>query len=266
MPLNKRREVIKYVKAKVGDPIVKICANEVAAIDEAVSMASFKYWTALPWVKVGTVSSSTSGGSAIVSWNSVLDQFVTNPDLREEVYFLGVQRYDIQQPFGAVMPRRSFDLFLSGASGINPEGHASFDRGYRYNYLYDELALINTQEDIVNGEIDINYDYVNETVEFTMPSHSGVKAGGFGNATVWWGMGFSPKKTIDLVPMMFFTTFQKMVAFEFLDTVIEGRNAITLSSADYTVNYATLESKRDALKMEIDAELAGMARMPNVWG
>lgn len=266
MPLNKHEEIRKFVRAKVGDPVVKLCDNEVAAIDEAVSSASFKYWTALPYTKVDTIKSSTSGGAVTITWDSVLDKFITDPSSREESYFIGVQRYDIQQPFGAVLPRRSFDLFLSGAQGVNVDNFGARSRGYRYNNISDELALINTQEDIVNGELDINYDYLNSTVEFTVPSHSGVKSGGFGNVAVWYGMGFTPSKTIDVVPMMYFATFQKMVAWEFMETIIQGRSAITLATADYQINLSALEKARDTLKEEIEEELASMARMPNVWG
>ena len=99
-----------------------------------------------------------------------------------------------------------------------------------------------------------------------MPRHSGIKAGGFGNATIWYGMGFTPDKTIEIVPMMYFATFQKMVAWEFIESVINGRTSITLSTADYEVNVSSLEKTRDKLKEEIEDELSSMARMPNVWG
>ena len=87
MSIDKYELIRRYLKSKVGAPIVDLCAPEVCAIDEAVEAAATRYWTALPYQTTDEIYMSISCEQITKAITTIQDEaFGSNP-VKEDSYF-----------------------------------------------------------------------------------------------------------------------------------------------------------------------------------
>ena len=245
------------MKSKVGAPIVELCAPEVCAIDEAVEAASTRYWTALPYQTTGEVQMSISCDEIRKDITEIEDEsFGTTNPVKSDVYFLGVGRYDASGLYNISPLRTSeFDQRLLGRNfGYHPSNRPIEDP----RYIADRNLLNSSNEDMFFGEPDIHHDILNNQLRFILPPVEGT-------LHLWYNWGFCPEKTIEILPMVHFDIFKKMVTFEFLETIIAARSGLVLSNADFQLDFTDLTKKRDTLEEQLEKELADTAIITGVW-
>ena len=255
--LDKYELIRKYMKSRIGAPIVDLCDNELCATDEAVEAASTRYWTALPYQTTDEVYMSISCSQITKSVTTIIDEeFGTDP-LKDDVYFIGVGRWDDSglhniHPLGT----NYFDQKLLGKNfGYHPDNRPIEDP----RYLGDRALLNSSNEDLLFGEPDIQFDYVRNELKFILPPVEGT-------LHLWYNWGFCPERTIEVLPMVHFDIFKKMVSYEFLEIIIAARSALSFSNSDYELDITDLTNKRDALKEELDKELSDTAIIVGSWG
>jgi hypothetical protein len=257
MALDKHELIRKYMRARIGAPIVELCEAEVCSIDEAVETCSTRYWTALPYQTTSKVNVSITSGDLNISLDTLKTNTFTDPELNEDAFFLGIGRYDLSglhniSPLGT----NYFDQRLLGKDfGYFPSNRPMEDP----RYLADRTLASVSTEDMLFGNVDYRHDIVKNELVFTLPPVEGT-------LHLWYNWGFCPERTIELLPMVHFDLFKKLASYEFLDIVLSARSGITLNNADYQLDLTELTQKRDALKEELDKDLADMATVTGVWG
>lgn len=258
MAIDKYEIIKQYMKSRIGATIVEMCCPEIESISGSVESASTRYWTALPYQSTDSFSFSMSSQEIIRSVPALKNNKFGSSSYLDDVYFIGVGRYEIS------------GLNNSYGIGTNYFDQKLLGRNFGYSsnqmmptqdprYLADRMLLNASTEDLLFGELDYRYDLLTDELIFITPPVEGV-------VTLWLNWGFSPTRTIELVPMMYFDLFKKMVTFEFLETIIAARTGITLSNADFQMDSSDLISKRDALKEELEKEIKDTAIITGVWG
>lgn len=257
MALDKYELIRRYMKSRLGAPIVELCETEVCAIDEAVEAAATRYWLALPYQTTDDFTISISCDEIKKDIDSIKDKAFGTNVLKDDAYFLGIGRYDLSDIYDTdVIGTNYFDQKLLGRQfGHHPGNFPTQDP----RFLADRVLAESSTSDLLFGELDYRHDIVNNEIVFITPPIQGV-------AHIWYNWGFCPTKTIQLLPMVHFDVFKKMVTFEFLETVIPARTTLSLSSADYQIDATDLIKKRDSLEEEIKKELSDLAIIPGVWG
>jgi hypothetical protein len=256
--LDKYEMIKQYMKSRIGATIVEMCCPEAEAISGSVESASTRYWTAMPYQSTDSFSFSMMSQESIRSVQQLkTNKFGSTPYL-DDVYFIGLGRYEVSglnNSYG--VQSNYFDQKLLGRNfGYNSSNslHVQDPR-----YLADRMLHHASTEDLLFGELDYRYDLLTDELIFITPPIEGV-------VTLWLNWGFCPTRTIELVPMMHFDLFKKMVTFEFLETIIAARTGITLSNADFQMDVSDLISKRDALKEELEKEIKETTIITGVWG
>lgn len=260
MALDKYEAIRRYMKSRVGAPIVDLCEPELCATDEAVEAASTRYWTALPYQTEDKIRMSILNTENTKTLEAIKDvSFGTdvNDPIRKDAYFFGIGRWDDAglhniHPLGT----NYFDQKLLGK---NFAYHPNYRPVEDFRYLADRALLHSSTEDLLFGEPDYRYDIVKEEVTFILPPTEGV-------LHLWYNWGFCPSRTIELLPMAHFDLFKKMVTLEFLEVIIAARTGVVLSDAGFQIDVTDLTNKRDVLREEVDQELSDTAIIVGTWG
>lgn len=257
MAIDKCELIRRFIKSRIGAPIVDLCDPELKAVDEAVEAACTRYWLALPYQTTGRLLVSINCSEQLQTVESIKESSFGTSPRKDQAYFLGVGRYD-----------------LTGLHNINPLGTNYFDQkllgkdfGYHPNqrpiedprFLADRVLAHTSTEDLLFGELDYRYDYVEEQLVFITPPVQGT-------VHLWYNWGFCPENTIELVPMVYFDIFKKMVALEFIEIILASRSAMSLNNADFDLDVTDLTNKRDRLQEELDKEVPDTAISLGVWG
>lgn len=257
MALDKYEAIRRYMKSRVGAPIVELCEPEICATDDAVEAASTRYWTALPYQTEDKIRMSILNTTTTKTLSAIKTASFGTDIIGDEAYFLGIGRWDD-----------------SGLHNIHPSGTNYFDqkllgRDFAYHpgarpiqdprYLADRALLHSSTEDLLFGEPDYRYDIVKQELTFIFPPTEGI-------LHLWYNWGFCPSKTIELLPMAHFDLFKRMVTLEFLEIIIAARTGVTLNDAGFQIDVTDLTNKRDSLKEEVQKELSDTAIIVGVWG
>lgn len=257
MAIDKYELIRKYVKSRVGEPIVALCDPEICAIETATEAATTRYWTALPHQTTEDFTVSINCDEIKKSISTIKDNaFGSNP-LKDDAYFLGVGRYELSDLYdNDIIGTNYFDQKLLGREfGHHPGNFPVQDP----RYLADRVLAQESTSDLLFGTLDYRHDIVNNEIVFITPPIQGV-------AHIWWNWGFCPDRTIQLLPMVNFEVFKKMVTFEFLETIIAARQGLNITNADYELDVTDLVTKRDSLKEELQIEIEELAIITGVWG
>lgn len=258
MAINKKKSLENYIKARLGAPVADLCSSEVDAFKVACETASSEYWTAVPYVKTKSYSVSGACNTELtVSLDALKTEFFPDATIRDNADFIGIVRYDYSDIYTRYPGNYNyFDYHLLGGK-VNGHYNSNYPQ-QDPRYIADRIQHANTTEDMLFGELDYRHDILDNTIKFIFPDAQG-------SAVVWFGWGFCPSMTVDLIPANHFNTFRKMVAYYFVDTVIAARSALTLDT-DYTLSTDYLEKRADELKEEFQKGLADIATVPMVWG
>lgn len=250
-----KKSIRRYLSSRLGAPAVELCDSELNAMEVALESGASRYWTAFPHQTISTLYVSSSCGQAKHNIDTLKSTAFTNPGILDSVYFLGVGRYDLTTNASYHQSGSShFDRKLLGRStGGNPNLPTEDPR-----YLADRVLLNSSEEDFLFGELDYRHDIVNNEIVFITPNIEGT-------ATLWYNWGFCCEKTLELLPMVHFEVFKKIVALEFLEITLAGRSSVTLNG-DFSLDITDITSKRDALKEELKEEIANMSISVGVWG
>lgn len=257
MAIDKLELIRKYIKSRVGAPVIDLCEPELSATDEAVEAAATRYWTALPYQTTDQIPMSLSCSEVTKSISSIKDNAFGTSEIKEDAYFLGIGRYEDSGLYNTnYSGSNHFDQRLLGRSfGSNFDNQLTEDP----RYTADRVLLNSSQSDLFFGEPDFRHDIINDEMSFILPAVEGT-------LHCWYNWGFCPSKTIEVLPMVHFDLFKRMVAFEYLEILLAARSGLTLSNADYQLDVTDLTNKRDSLKEEIKEELSNIAIIPGVWG
>lgn len=257
--IDKYELLKKYMKSRVGAPVVALCAPEECTLDEAVEAASTKYWTAMPYQTTDEIQMNATSGVRSKTIPAITDTaFGTASSVnKESAYFIGVGRYDESGLYNIAQSPATghFDQMLLGQNfGSHPGNNPIQDP----RYAADRSLLTASTSSSLVGEPEIRHDIVQDALIFILPPVQGT-------LHLWLNWGFCPKETIRLLPMVHFELFKKLCTFEFLEIIIAARVGITLSNADFQLDVSDLTSKRDSLKEELDLMIANMAIITGVW-
>ena len=258
MAIDKYELIKSYVISRVGGNIVALCCPETDAIKDSVEAASTRFWTSFPYQSTDSITISMNSQEQTKSLDQAKTaKFGTSPYL-DFVYFIGLGRYEVSglnNSYG--LGSNYFDQKLLGRNfGYHSSSNSPTEDP---RYLADRMLVNASTEDLLFGELDYRYDLLTNELVFITPPIEGV-------ITLWYNWGFCPTKTIELVPMMYFEVFKKMVTIEFLETIIAARTGLTLSNADYQLDMTDLISKRDSLKEELEKEIKDTVIITGVWG
>jgi hypothetical protein len=241
MPTDRKYLAVEtYLRAQVGDPIVEALSSETDTIQNSINLALLSYWVAFPHLWMMQYSSKARG-TITDSVDNILNQaFLGNPDALKNAYFLGVTRVE-DGALGAI--GNNIDSYLLGVPYPNPSYKV-----YPGALDLAEIVRYRTEVSIITGEIEASYDEINGVVKFLTPN-------AYGQFTVFYGFGFTEAAGLSYLPYRMIPLFRKMVAVEFLTTVINARGNVAVN-ADFKLDTSYLIKRRDALKDETDKEMA----------
>lgn len=255
--MDKRALIKTYLNSKIGAPIVDACDIELDAIETSFVLACTRYWTAFPYQTMYSFYSGINSAEIKHKIQDITDTaFSDIPEIKDSVYFLGVGRYDMSNNSSYYNTSSThFDRHLLGrnAGWSNTNMPMQDPR-----YLADRTLLANTNEDFLFGELEFRHDTLRNEIIFTVPYVEGY-------VTLWYNWGLSCEKTLDVLPMVHFEVFKKMVAFEFLDTVVAARSQLSIGSAEAQFDVSELASKRDIIKEDLDRDITNMSISPAMW-
>lgn len=251
---DKKDYIKKYVVSQIGAPIVAACDPEASAIDESVELASVDYWTALPYVTKKDYLLYVNSGELILNIDQQKSLMIPS-ELEDCAYCLGIVREDKNNwriPIAA--GQNHFDnQLLGGKVNYYPNNFLTSDP----RYTADRLQYAASTEDMFTGDTDISLDVVTNQVKVIYPPVAG-------QLHLWWGWGFTPCKTIELMQFNHLVMFKKMVALQFVETVLASRTPVSLD-ADFSIDASDLQSKRDRLQEQVDKELPELTDFVAQW-
>lgn len=261
MEASKKVSLIdRYVRSTIGAPILDACSMEKDALPVAYDLASVDYWVALPHTSLDSINLNNVGGSCSCSYNIKISDIhvkaFPEAELRDKSYFIGITRFDQNN---GVLSGYNADFNPVDAAILGMSSPGSYYPGIDDpRYITDRLLLAESQNDVVTGEVDWTYDNVRREIKLIVPSM-------FGQITMWYGWGFVPEATTEYIPMNHLMVYAKMVALQFLSTIIAARSTIDFQG-DYTLNMDAIQSRREELKEEVTVELSNLSMMPAAWG
>lgn len=244
MSLDKTSYIRKKTIALLGSPLVNALVSEENTIDDAVELATVRYWLAFPITKTCTLNFKSNVADYNVSINGIKANLFADADtsLFEKIYFIGISRLqDVTNNSDLEIGNKDYFGFDTVSESIT-----TAIAGMAQATSYEKRVISNTIDDMNYGETEYIYDTINNTIKFITPPYDG-------QLHLWysWGINYP---CLDYMPNYLINVFAMMVAIEFLDMVIAARDSVQLS-LDYSINISDLQSKRDNLMQKLEEEL-----------
>lgn len=254
---DKAESIKKYVVSRLGAPIVDLCDQELNAMDVAFEAASTRYWTAFPHQSTSIHEVAICTTNINQDIDALKTSTFTDTSIHDSSFFLGIGRYDLSNNSSFnVGGSNYFDQRLLGKNvGYQSSNYPTEDP----RYLADRTLLSNTEEDFLTGELDYRHDVVNNSIKFITPNVHG-------RLHVWYNWGFCCEKTLELLPMLHFEIFKRMVTLEFIEIAIAARSSAIFSSADIALESSDLISRRDKLAEDLEKDIPLMSTTVGIWG
>jgi hypothetical protein len=251
----KLKAVRDYLRAQIGAPVVGVIDSELGAIQTAINLALLLYWQAFPHIYTTSLD-DRQGSNINVNIEDMMDEIFPDQLIRDNAYFLGVARMDMNA--GGIAGGANINSYLLGMPMYATNSSYSSTGGFNSTVDVTELVRYQTEVGSTMGVPEIQWDPTTGGLTFITPYS-------YGQLTLGLGFGFSEAAGLKYLRTHQLDLFRKMTAMEFINIIENARGQIVLS-ADYTLDMSKLAKRRQELKDEVEKAISDQMIYPMGWG